>query len=409
MLSWARQFNIFCFLDNQQYADESHQYECLLAAGQVDYFSSTDLNGLDDFLNTNPSWIFGHLSYELKNALHHFTTIKTTRIGFPEVYFFIPRLIIILRSNVISIYADDPRSVYEAITKTEAFVPGPILAPQIEQSLTKEEYIDTVRMLQDHILKGDCYEINFCQEFYAESCTLDPFSVYQKLMEVSPNPFSAFYRLNDKYLLCASPERFLQKSGNKLLSQPIKGTIKRNLSNEEKDQALLEELKASQKDQSENVMVVDLVRNDLSRICEKNSVRVDELFGIYSFPQVHQMISTISGVLQPKVSFSQILQACFPMGSMTGAPKHKVMQLIDTYENQSRGIFSGSIGYFNPQGDFDFNVVIRSIMYNSTEKYLSYQVGSGITYYSDPEKEWEECLLKAAAIETVLSSIESHE
>ena len=408
MLSWASQFNIFSFLDNQQYADESHQYECLLATGQQDYAAAIDLKKLDHFLADNPEWIFGHLSYDLKNVWHHFPP-KTNRVGFPPLYFFIPSQVVLLTGSSLRIYAEQPEEVYNAILNTPNHIPRQLTAYEFSQSLSREEYIAKVRQLQEHIVKGDCYEINFCQEFYAENCTLDPFSVYQKLMEVSPNPFSAYYRLNDKYLLCASPERFLQKSGNKLLSQPIKGTIKRNLSNKERDNALIEELKESQKDQSENVMVVDLVRNDLSRICEKNSVKVEELFGIYSFPQVHQMISTVSGILPPKVSFSQILQACFPMGSMTGAPKHKVMQLIDAFEKQSRGIFSGSIGYFNPQGNFDFNVVIRSIMYNSSEKFLSYQVGSGITYYSDPEKEWEECLLKAAAIQTVLSSVDSYQ
>ena len=149
-------------------------------------------------------------------------------------------------------------------------------------------------------------------------------------------------------------------------------------------------------------MVVDMVRNDLSKVCAEASVKVDELFGVYSYPQVHQMISTVSGMLETDVSFSEIIKACFPMGSMTGAPKHRVMELIEQYEAGPRGIFSGSIGYINPDGDFDFNVVIRSIMYNVDTKYLSYKVGSGITFYSEPEKEWEECLLKGEAIRKVL-------
>jgi para-aminobenzoate synthetase component 1 len=150
-------------------------------------------------------------------------------------------------------------------------------------------------------------------------------------------------------------------------------------------------------------MVVDLVRNDLTKICKPSTVTVDELFGIYSFPQVHQMISTISGNIEENLSFSQILKATFPMGSMTGAPKLRVMQLIDAYEPSARGLFSGSVGYKKPNGDFDFNVVIRSILYNQSANYLSYLVGSGITFYSDAEKEWEECLLKASAIMQVLS------
>ncbi|MGZ3851130.1 MAG: chorismate-binding protein, partial [Flavisolibacter sp.] len=174
------------------------------------------------------------------------------------------------------------------------------------------------------------------------------------------------------------------------------------------DRELAHALRNSQKDQSENVMVVDLVRNDLARICREASVKVEELFGIYSFPQVHQMISTVSGRLKEGTGFSRILEATFPMGSMTGAPKHRVMELIDAYEERARGIFSGSVGYVSPEGDFDFNVVIRSIMYNARDHYLSYQVGSGITFYSEPEKEWEECLLKAAAIKKVLEPPPCH-
>lgn len=149
-------------------------------------------------------------------------------------------------------------------------------------------------------------------------------------------------------------------------------------------------------------MVVDLVRNDLSRVCEEGSVKVDELFGVYSFPQVHQMISTVSGQVREDLTFADLIRATFPMGSMTGAPKKRVMELIREYENSRRGIFSGALGYISPAGDFDFNVVIRSIMYNAGSGYLSFQAGSGITWYSDPEKEWEECLLKASAIEAVL-------
>jgi para-aminobenzoate synthetase component 1 len=403
MLSWASQFNIFSFLDNQQYADESHQYECLLATGQKDYIASVDLKKLDHFLADNSEWIFGHLSYDLKNVWQHFSP-KTNKVGFAPLYFFIPAQVVLLTGNSIRIYAEHPEEVYNAIINTPFLISRQLTTYEFSQSLSREEYIAKVRQLREHIVKGDCYEINFCQEFYADNCLLDPVNVYQQLVDLSPNPFSALYRLNDKYLLCASPERFLQKTGNKLISQPIKGTIKRDLLNASADETLKEALKDSQKEQSENVMVVDLVRNDLSKICKEDSVKVEELFGVYTFPQVHHLVSTVSGELQDNTSFSGILEACFPMGSMTGAPKHRVMQLIDHYEAQSRGIFSGCVGYFKPNGDFDFNVVIRSIMYNATEKYLSYQVGSGITFYSDPEKEWEECLLKAEAIKAVLSS-----
>lgn len=275
----------------------------------------------------------------------------------------------------------------------------------IKARTSKENYLQNIKQLKAHILRGDCYEINFCQEFYADNAFINPLHIYQQLTQVSPNPFASYYKLYDKYLLCASPERYLQKEGNKLVSQPIKGTFKRNTQDELADNGLRKQLFESDKDRSENVMVVDLVRNDLSRICKEGSVKVEELFGIYTFPQVHQMISTIVGELQDGLDLADILQATFPMGSMTGAPKKKVLELIDTYEENNRGLYSGAVGYITPNKNFDFNVVIRSILYNASNQYLSYQVGSGITFNSNAEDEYEECLLKAEAIRKVLTAV----
>lgn len=401
MLGWAKQFNIFCFLDNQQYAVEPQQYECLLAAGVARDIEAEDISALDRFLKRG-TWVFGHLSYDLKDRMH-FPSDKKNRIGFPHFYFFEPQFVLYIRKNELHIEGDDPDNLYQTLLKQPVIERAATCSVSIRQGLTRRQYLDKIKSLQAHILRGDCYEINFCQEFYSENAAIDPLAAFQRLMEVSPNPFSAFYRLGERYLLCASPERFLWKKKNRIISQPIKGTIKRDVQDKVEDERLKKELKNSLKDQSENVMVVDMVRNDLAKACKDNSVEVTELFGIYSYPQVHQMISTISGELKEKIKFSEILQATFPMGSMTGAPKHRVMELIDQYEEQSRGIFSGSVGYFSPDGDFDFNVVIRSIMYNSAQKYLSCQVGSGITFYSDPLREWEECLLKAEAIKKVLA------
>lgn len=403
VLNWLRPFSTFCFLDNQQYSTASHEAECLVAAGVNRSTGGRDIKEVDELFQQEP-WVFGHLSYELNRQQHLLFASKHDRIQFPPFFFFAPQVVLQLKGGCLTISADDPEGIYRQLTQQA--IGEPHLLPnalQIHPVLSKEAYVDKIKALQTHILRGDCYEVNFCQEFFAEDVGLDPYSVFQNLMAVSPNPFSAFYRLQDKYLLCASPERFLAKRENRLLSQPIKGTIRRDLDNKTHDQALQDQLRRSQKEQSENVMVVDLVRNDLSRICKPASVRVDELFGIYSFPQVHQMISTISGELKEGATFSGILEATFPMGSMTGAPKQRVMKLIDEYEPSARGIFSGSVGYKSPNGDFDFNVVIRSIMYNATNHSLSYQVGSGITFYSVAEKEWEECMLKAEAIRKVLS------
>jgi para-aminobenzoate synthetase component 1 len=428
MLNWANRFNIFCFLDNQYYSIQPQQYECLLAAGVAHSISSNNLKDLDGFLEDNEHWVFGHLSYELKNTIHRIYSNKEDKIGFPYLFFFVPRFLLQVRNDQLIIEAEDCDAVYRQILDQQSTIAGS-LPVAIQQRLSKEEYIQKIRQLQRHITLGDCYEVNFCQEFFAENAEIDPVTMFQKLIELSPNPFSALYKLNDQYLICASPERFIAKKGNEIFSQPMKGTAKREPSNKEQDERLKAGLKESAKDRSENVMVVDMVRNDLSKVCVEASVKVDELFGIYTYPQVHQMISTVSGRLKPEIKFSEIIEAVFPMGSMTGAPKHRVMELIDEYEVSARGIFSGSVGYISPtsplnplsiwkgkkaQGvvlgevDFDFNVVIRSIMYNASSKYLSYQLGSGITFYSDPEKEWEECLLKGEAIKKVLTSSSQH-
>ena len=403
MLNWLRQFSIFCFLDNHQYGIEPHTTEWLAAAGARHSVWGENIAEADEFVTQSP-WVFGHLAYELQHVSFGITPKKDDGIGFPLFHFFAPQ-IVLEYNNGLRIYADEPQQVFDAISQTTPLDISSVSSPiTLASKLTKEEYISRINALRQHIHRGDCYEINFCHEFFSGHCSIDPFSCFQKLMEISPNPFSAFYRLNDQYLLCASPERFLAKKNGRVFSQPIKGTIKRDLQSTVEDEKLKQQLLHSQKEQAENVMVVDLVRNDLTRICKAATVQVDELFGIYSFPQVHQMISTISGELLYGLPFSKIIEATFPMGSMTGAPKHRVVQLIEEYEASARGIFSGSVGYFGPEGDFDFNVVIRSIMYNQREQYLSYQVGSGITFYSDAEKEWEECMLKAQAIKQVLAS-----
>jgi para-aminobenzoate synthetase component 1 len=408
VLNWANRFNTFCFLDNHQYRLHPHSVECIMAAGSVDSVKAnagTALLQLQRFISENRKWLFGHLGYDLKNEIEDVCSKHPDGVEFPDLFFFEPEVVIRFdkREIIIETEKEVEEKIFHEICSAEnsnQIVSRPV---QIQNRIKKEEYLSTVQKLREHILRGDCYEINFCQEFFAEKTTIDPFAVYKKLSAISPNPFSALYKIDSKYLLCASPERFLKKQLNKILSQPIKGTSKR-INNKEQDDESKKQLVNSFKDRSENVMIVDLVRNDLSKVCVEGSVKVNELFGIYSFPQVHQMVSTVTGILKNDVSFSEIIKATFPMGSMTGAPKKKVLQLIEQYERTKRGIFSGAVGYVNPDGDFDFNVVIRSIMYNQTNNYLSFQTGSAITFYSDAEQEWEECLLKAEAIKKVLET-----
>lgn len=353
------------------------------------------------------NWKIGFVSYDYKNNIEQLTSNGIDDIGFTEEFFFTPQLIIEFSESKLDIsYNSQVYNEPDLIQLINKFnlqqtEDKQVASIKILPRTPKEEYIRNVSKLKEHIQQGDIYEINYCQEFYAHQVQLNPIDTYFKLNKKSPTPFSCFVKFNDKYLLCASPERFMSKMGNKLISQPIKGTIKRGATIEE-DEELKNQLKTDPKERSENIMIVDLVRNDLSKIATQNSVKVDELCEIYTFPQVHQMISTISAELKSEVDFKQIIHALFPMGSMTGAPKIRAMELIEQYETSKRGLYSGTVGFIKPNGDFDFNVVIRSILYNASSKNLSYFVGGAITSLSEPEKEYEECLLKAKAINEVL-------
>lgn len=373
----------------------------MLAAGvkeELHAQTGSAFSKLEAFRAENPGWITGFFSYDLKNETESLCSENIDELHFPDLYFFVPQYILIVHDDIVEIIAEDSQSILDAILsqKTEtAETQAPII--NLKPRFSKEEYINTVKQIKEHISRGDIYVTNFCQEFYAENAAIDPFRTFTALNRISPTPFTAFFKLRDKYILCASPERFLAKRGKKLISQPIKGTAKR-YNDPVKDQLSVENLQSHTKEQQENVMIVDLVRNDLTRSAREGTVRTEELFGIYSFSQVHQMISTIVCELGDKITDVQAIKNAFPMGSMTGAPKVSAMKLMERYEQTKRGVYSGAIGYFSPDGGFDFNVVIRSLLYNETDQYLSFQVGSAITYHAEPEKEYEECLLKAQAI-----------
>jgi para-aminobenzoate synthetase component 1 len=405
MLNWSNQFGICCFLDNQQYSSSYNSFECLIGVGSVSLFEPAEdfFPSLNTFLDFNTDWIFGHFNYEIKNKIEVTSSPESNVSGFPDCFLFVPETVLIFKENklTIGVINGDAPSIYsDIISKLPASDHNYVV--DISNRISRREYLEAVAKLKEHIHHGDCYEINYCQEFYGYG-EINPASVYSQLIKLSPNPFCAFYRIHDNYLISASPERYLKKIGNKLISQPIKGTSARKGINSAEDEISKKRLKESAKEQSENVMIVDLVRNDLSKICEEGSVKVEELFGIYSFPNVHQMISTVTGDLKDDKTLSDVLKATFPMGSMTGAPKKKVMELIEKYEAGKRGIYSGTVGYISPEKDFDFNVVIRSIVYNSTSNYISFHTGSAVTASSEPKQEYEECLLKAKAILEVFS------
>lgn len=362
-----------------------------------------DLSQLQAFHDDQKDWLLGYLSYEVKNQLEDLESSHPDRIELPELYFFVPRYLVVNYEGKWEVgfleESDSEESVHaylvdiNQLEETEYDIPDVKLNHQVSH----KEYLEAIEKVLWHIQRGDIYELNYCMEFFAQEVHLSPQLVYQRLKEISPTPFSAYMKLHDKYLMCASPERYLKKCGTKVISQPIKGTSPRD-KNPIIDNANKAYLKNSEKEQAENIMIADLVRNDLSRIATRGSVHSEELCGIYSFRQVHQMISTISAQLPPGFHWVDAIKATFPMGSMTGAPKISAMQLIEKYEMSKRGLYSGAVGYVTPDGDFDFNVVIRSVLYNQKKSCLSYMVGGAITNQSDPQKEYDECLLKASAI-----------
>lgn len=411
-LAWADSFEVTCYLDHNDYPHTLyHDYDCLIGVTNQPVFVQSqhgDTNAfeaLKAFHRASPGWLFGFLGYDLKNQVERLSSDNNDGIGLPDMYFFRPEYVVTMSGNEVHIYAghQEAATAFNAINARKALsARHPLLTPaKIQHRIAKKTYIETVQAIREHIRQGDVYELNFCQEFYASVDIPGPVSLFDQLNRAARAPFSAYFKLYDRYLLCASPERFLKKTGHKIISQPIKGTLRRG-SDAPEDEVLKKMLRESIKDQAEHVMIVDLVRNDLARSCAAGTVQVEELFGIYPFRNVLQMISTIAGELRPGIHWADAIRHAFPMGSMTGAPKIKAMELIEYYEQTKRGLYSGSVGYITPEGDFDLNVVIRSMIYNAADRYLSFQVGGAIVYDSDPEAEYEECLLKSKTIRGVL-------
>jgi len=410
VLIWAQQFREVIFLDSNDYPQMYSNYDCILA---VDAFTSikTDYqNAFDDlkqYQQTSKDWLFGYLSYDLKNDVEVLNSANFDGLEFPDLYFFQPKKIFLLKGNQLEIHYlnmcdDEVEEDITAISKAQL----PLVTPQppidIKQRISKADYFIKVSKILEHIHRGDMYEANFCIEFFAENTLINPVDKFLILNEISKSPQAVFFKNNSHFLLSASPERYLKKDQELIISQPIKGTAKR-FQDPIADEKSKRDLVSDPKERTENIMISDLVRNDLSRTAQKGSVKVEELCGIYSFEQVHQMISTISSKMDLKFSALDVIKTTFPMGSMTGMPKVSVMKIIEELEETKRGLYSGAVGYFTPNGDFDFNVVIRSILYNQEKRYVSFSVGSAITALSNPQMEFEECLLKAKAMRDVLS------
>ncbi|NQY05163.1 MAG: aminodeoxychorismate synthase component I [Flavobacteriaceae bacterium] len=409
LLIWSKQFYEVVWLDSNSYPQNHKRFDAVLA---VDAFTliKTDsddaFDKLKDYQENTKDWLFGYLTYDLKNDTENLGSKNYDNLDFPDLFFFQPKRLFMFNDNELQIQYlnmidDELDSDWEEIQQTTSFSEISSEEIKVKLRITKDQYFSKLNKMIDHIKRGDIYEANFCQEFFAINSKINPLEVYQNLNKISSPPFATFLRLDDKFVISASPERYVKKKGNKIISQPIKGTSKRS-ANPEEDAALIAQLRSDEKERSENIMIVDLVRNDLSKTAAKGSVIVEELCEIYTFKQVHQMISTVTSEIPHTKSPVEVLRTTFPMGSMTGAPKVSAMKIIEELEETKRGIYSGSIGYFTPENDFDFNVIIRSILYNETNQYISFSVGGAITAKSTPEKEYEECLIKAKAMRTVL-------
>ena len=400
LFKWSNQFNTSVCLDSNNYNDRLGDLDAIVATdvhSKLPFTKSNSLNKLEAYLKETNDWLFGYFSYDLKNELEDLKSNNYSEFDFPNLFFFQPKKIWIIKSRNVEahyLYPSEIESDLDDIHTQKINDKNIKSEIKLFPRLSKSQYEEKINKLLFHINRGDIYEANFCMEWFSNDSNICPFNVYDKLNQISKNPMSAFFKQNDTYLLSSSPERYIKRINNKIITQPIKGTSRRD-NDKVIDLNLKNDLTQDPKERSENIMIVDLVRNDLSRFSYPGSVKVTELCKVYPFEKVHQMISTVESQIDSNLKMTDVIKATFPMGSMTGAPKIKALNIIEKLEVSKRGLYSGALGYVDPKGNFDFNVVIRSLIYDHKNKYLSFQVGSAITSNSSPEKEYQECLLKA--------------
>ena len=388
---------------------KKNDYEFIFSYGKISELKSFDnsLDKLDNYIKKVDDWIFGFISYDLKDEIEGFKSKNLKYFDVPNLSFFQPSTIWVFDGvELKALYFDEKElfDVWNEINKIHISCDSIKSNPNVELKgrLSKEEYIKKIKNIKKRIKMGDTYELNFCFDFFNDNTKINPENTFKKLNKLTESPMSVYYKDHHLHVLSSSPERFIKRNKKTIISQPIKGTKKRG-KNIDEDVFLINSLKNSIKEKSENHMIVDLVRNDFSRIAKKGSVKVTELSKINTYKNIHQMVSTIEAQIENDMFFSTILKSTFPMGSMTGAPKIKTMKIIDELEETSRGIYSGAIGYIDPNKNFDFNVVIRTIIYDDKLSKISVNVGSGITFKSDPKDEYEECLTKIDALKKSLS------
>lgn len=411
IVHWTSRFETFAWLDSNQYSQKYSNFEKMLAVGEVSHLQTDTKNAffhLKKYVDSVKDYVVGYLSYDLKNDVENLISENNDNLQFPGLYFFQPQKLFIFHKDYIEISyhiscENEMKEDLKSIEKEQFTYKIEKSFFEIQQRISKEDYKKKFSKLKEYIVRGDTYEANFCMEFFAQNIEINPLHVFLELNEVSKTPFSVWFRNKNQYLISASPERFVKKEGKKIITQPIKGTAKRS-KDAEMDLQFKRQLEKSNKEKAENIMIVDLVRNDLSVTASRGSVKVEELCKVYSFSTVHQMISTVVSELRDGIHPVDVVKSLFPMGSMTGAPKISSMKIIEELEETKRGLYSGSFGYFAPNGDFDFNVVIRSFLYNTENQYLSFSVGGAITAQSQVEQEYEECLLKSESLHRILNN-----
>ena len=394
--------------------DERPEGQCMLAVGCRKSFvlaapHPDGLAALQRFFDSS-GWTFGWVGYEAKNMVERLESAHADAVAFPVLHWTEPRIVVVWgagRAEPEVVVGEAEPDAYRVLAAVQRGLPEgwdpPAPGVRLRPRWDTATYLQRVARVKRHIQRGDIYELNVCQEWAAERADVPhPWEAFVRLQRRTRAPYSAFVRAFDRFLLCGSPERFLHRRGDVVRSSPIKGTARRGTTPEE-DREAAHSLAASPKERAENIMICDLVRNDLSRVAMPGSVEVTELCALHSFATVHQMISTVRCTCRPDTTETDLLRAAFPMGSMTGAPKVRAMEIIEAVESTPRGIYSGCVGYRAPGGDLDLNVVIRSIAINRSSRAVSAHVGGAITAASDPEAEYAECVLKAGALLRTLS------
>ncbi|AZL16208.1 anthranilate synthase component I family protein [Rickettsiales endosymbiont of Stachyamoeba lipophora] len=395
----ASSYEHLCFLYSGLYTEFSGRFSYLaFGLKNIVYptnFDEGNFNQAGDILDR----YYGYFSYEMKHQVEKVYTHTVPSIcEMPLAAFFQYKNIIIFDHvlNMAEYFGTDDWFYQE----TQEPLPSPVKTNNLSSNMTKEQYLTNVDLIKTQILNGEVYQANLTRKFYGEFKIFDPASVFITLANISPAPYSAFLKFEDKCLISNSPEQFVKLEQNKCEARPIKGTAKRILDDAVRDEIAKVELKACSKNCSENLMIVDLMRNDFNRSCIAGSVLVPELFECTSYKYYHHLHSTIIGELKKNVSPMNFIQQAFPPGSMTGAPKINAIKICEQLEKIDRGIYGGIIGWYQPQAAFEFSVVIRSLIIN--RNLFEFQVGGAIVIDSDPILEYEETMIKAKAIATTL-------